>query len=123
MIRVRSQVSAIFLAVILSGGMLFAQSGKASKGAAKGGPAGAITISGVVSDAMCGAKHMMKDKSAAECTRECVSKGSKFALVSGDKLYTLEGHEAELDKYAGQRVTISGTLKGETITVNAVKGT
>jgi hypothetical protein len=118
MIRARSQVSAIFLAVVLSGGMLFAQSGKASKG----GPAGPVTISGVVSDAMCGAKHMMTDKSAAECTRACVSKGSKFALVSGDKLYTLEGHEAELDKYAGQRVTVSGTLKGETITVNAVKG-
>ena len=118
MIRVRGQVSAIFLTVLLCGGMLFAQGSKKSKSA----PAGPVTVSGVVSDAMCGAKHMMKDKNAAECTRECVKKGSKFALVSGEKLYILEGHEAELDKYAGQRVTISGVLNGDTITVSVVKG-
>ncbi len=117
MIRKRSQVSAVCLAFLLSAGMLFAQQGKG-----KPAPARAVTVSGVISDAMCGAKHMMKHKSAAECTRECVKKGSKFALVSGDKLYILEGHEAELDKYAGQRVTISGMLKGDTITVHAVKG-
>ena len=118
MIRVRGQVSAIFLTVLLCGSMLFAQDSKKSKSA----PAGPVTVSGVVSDAMCGAKHMMKDKSAAECTRECVKKGSKFALVSGEKLYILEGHEAELDKYAGQRVTVSGALNGDTITVSVVKG-
>ncbi|HZU42600.1 MAG TPA: hypothetical protein VE994_08015 [Terriglobales bacterium] len=118
MIRRRTRFSAVVLSVVLCSGMLFAQ----GKSKAKEAPSRAVTMSGVVSDAMCGAKHMMQDKSAAECTRECVKKGSKFALVSGDKLYTLEGHEAELDKYAGQRVTISGTMKGDTITVNAVKG-
>jgi hypothetical protein len=118
MIRRRTQLSAVLLSVVLCGGMLFAQ----GKGKAKAAPAAPITVSGVVSDAMCGAKHMMQDKSAAECTRECVKKGSKFALVSGDKLYTLEGHEAELDKYAGQRVTISGTATGDTIAVKTVKG-
>ena len=45
------------------------------------------TYTGTVSDAMCGAKHT---GSAAECTRGCVSKGSKYALVVGDKVYTLE---------------------------------
>ena len=119
MIRVRAQISAVCLAIIFCGSMMFAQGKKSGKAA----PAGPVTVSGVVSDAMCGAKHVMKDKSAAECTRECVKKGSKFALVSGDKLYALEGHEAELDKFAGQRVTVSGTLSGETITVNVIKGT
>src|SRR5689334_14730306 len=118
MIRVRAQISAVCLAIIFCGNMLFAQGKKSGKPA----PAGPITVSGVVSDAMCGAKHVMQDKSAAECTRECVKKGSKFALVSGDKLYVLEGHEAELDKFAGQRVTVSGTLSGETIAVSVVKG-
>jgi hypothetical protein len=56
------------------------------------------TLTGTVSDAMCGAHHMEKDKSAAECTRECVKKGTKCALVVGTKVYTLDGHEAELDK-------------------------
>jgi len=46
---------------------------------------------------------MEKDKSTAECTRECVTKGTKYALVVGKKIYTLDGHEAELDKLAGER--------------------
>src|SRR2546421_10551380 len=45
------------------------------------------TLTGTVSDSMCGAHHMEKDKSAAECTRECVKKGTKYALVVGKKVY------------------------------------
>lgn len=78
------------------------------------------TLTGVVSDAMCGATHMMKDKPAAECLRYCVKQGTKYALVADKKIYTLEGHEADLDKYATQKVTVRGTLKGETLTVESL---
>jgi hypothetical protein len=77
-------------------------------------------LTGVVSDAMCGSTHMMKDKTAAECLRYCAKQGTKYALVSGKSVYTLEGHETELDKYAAQKVTVKGTLKGKTITVESV---
>ena len=76
-------------------------------------------VTGIISDAMCGATHMMKDKPAAECLRYCVKQGTKYALVADKKVYTLEGHEAELDKYAAQKVTVKGTLKGETLTVES----
>jgi len=78
------------------------------------------TLTGTVSDAMCGAHHMEKDKSAAECTRECVKKGTKYALVVGKKVYTLEGHEAELDKLAGARATVNGSVMGEMVMVDSV---
>ena len=78
------------------------------------------TLTGVVSDAMCGQTHMMKDKPDAECLRYCVKQGTKYALVVGKTVYTLEGHEAELDKYAAQKVRVKGTLKGETVTVESV---
>ena len=78
------------------------------------------TLTGVVSDAMCGSTHMMKDKPAAECLRYCVKQGTRYALVAGKNVYTLEGHEAELDKYAAQKVSVMGTLKGETLTVESV---
>jgi len=78
------------------------------------------TLTGIVSDAMCGQTHMMKDKPAAECLRYCIKQGTKYALVAGKTVYTLEGHEAELDKYAAQKVTVKGTLKGETLTVESV---
>jgi hypothetical protein len=80
------------------------------------------TYTGTVSDAMCGAKHMGP---AAECTRGCVSKGSKYALIVGDKIYTLETSDkaalATLDKQAGAKVTVTGTEKDNTINVNSVK--
>lgn len=44
------------------------------------------TLTGTVSDAMCGAHHMIQGKTAAQCTRECVKQGSDFALVSGGKV-------------------------------------
>ena|ERR1700687_3435845 len=78
------------------------------------------TLTGVVSDAMCGQTHMMKDKPDADCLRYCVKQGNKYALVVGKSVYILEGHEAERDKYAVKKVTVKGTLKGETLTVESV---
>jgi hypothetical protein len=78
------------------------------------------TLTGVVSDAMCGSTHMMKGKSDAECTRACVKEGSKYALVVGKTVYTLEGREADLDKYAGQKVSLTGVLKDGTVAVQSV---
>jgi len=49
---------------------------------------------------MCGAHHMVKDKSAADCTRVCVKEGTKYAIVVGEKVYTREGHEERLDQQA-----------------------
>jgi hypothetical protein len=57
---------------------------------------------------------------AAECLRYYVKQGTKYALVADKKVYTLEGHEADLDKYAAQKVTVKGALKGETLTVESV---
>jgi hypothetical protein len=81
-------------------------------------------FTGTVSDSMCGAKHEMAGDDAS-CTRMCVSKGSKYALVVGDKVYTLETSDkaalATLDKQAGAKVTVMGTANGDTITVSSVK--
>ncbi|HTS37990.1 MAG TPA: hypothetical protein VMH04_20105 [Candidatus Solibacter sp.] len=83
----------------------------------------AQTFTGTVSDAMCGAKHEMAG-SAAQCTRECVGKGSKYALVVGDKVYTLETSDkaalATLDKQAGAKATVTGSEKDNVITVTKV---
>jgi hypothetical protein len=78
------------------------------------------TLTGVVSDSMCGVNHMAKNMNSADCLRMCVKKGTKYALVVDKKVYTLEGHEAELDKYAAQKVTLQGTVNGETMNVASV---
>lgn len=78
------------------------------------------SFSGTISDAMCGAQHMMKNATPAECTRECVKRGSDYALVSGTRVYTLKGDKTQLDKFAGQKVTIQGEASGDTINVKSV---
>src|SRR6266403_2570403 len=78
------------------------------------------TLTGTVSDAMCGAHHMMQGASAAQCTRECVKQGSDFALVSGDKVYTLKGDKAQFDKFAGENVIVKGKVSGTTISVDSI---
>lgn len=79
------------------------------------------TITGTVTDAMCGADHMMKSATAAECTRACIKQGSDFALASGGKVYVLKGDKSQFDKFAGQNVNIKGTVKGNTISVNSIE--
>jgi hypothetical protein len=78
-------------------------------------------ITGTITDAMCGKNHMMQGESAAQCTRECVKKGSAFALISGDKVYTLKGDKAQFDKFAGANVVIEGETSGTTVTVKSIK--
>lgn len=81
------------------------------------------TLAGKVSDAMCGAKHAMGGGDA-ECTRACVTKGSKYALVVGDKVYTLDTSDkaalAQLNKLAGANAKVTGTVKGDTVEVKSV---
>ncbi|MGB9195961.1 MAG: hypothetical protein WCB53_03450 [Terriglobales bacterium] len=81
------------------------------------------TFTGEVSDAMCGAKHQMPG-AAADCTRACVKHGSNYALVVGDKVYTLStSDQAELDKLdklAGAKAKVTGEVDGTTINVKSV---
>ena len=91
--------------------------------AASPASAATSTVRGTVSDAMCGAKHPVAD--AAACTRDCVKKGSDYALVTADgKVYTLKADASEksaLDKLAGKNAEVSGDVSGTTVTVKSVK--
>ncbi len=79
------------------------------------------TFTGTVSDTMCGARHtMMPGKPDAECVRECVKAGSDYALVVGNKVYTLKGDKAALDKFAGRKATVHGQLTGNTIQADSI---
>jgi len=78
------------------------------------------TLTGQVGDAMCGHSHMMPGKNEAECTRACIKEGSNYALIVGDKVYVLKGKTDGLDAFAGKTATVTGTLKGQTMTVSTV---
>ena len=104
----RMSASMVAVMVMLGGSSLVAQTSALQK------------LTGVVSDAMCGQTHMMKGKSDAECARACVKAGQKYALVVGKTVYILDGHEADLDKYAGQKVVLTGAVNGQSVKVQSV---
>jgi len=80
------------------------------------------TFVGNISDAMCGLKHGMEGKTDAECTLECVKMGSKFVLAdtTAKKVYQLSDQEKP-KAFAGQKVKVTGTLKGDTIEVASIE--
>ena len=78
------------------------------------------TLTGTVSDSMCGKKHGMSGKSDAECTRACVKGGGDYVLVVGDKIYTLKGDKTAIDKFAGASATVTGNTAGTTVTVASI---
>jgi len=75
---------------------------------------------GVVSDSMCGKTHMMPGKSDAQCVQECIKAGSKYVLVAGSKVYTLNAMPRTLAPFAGKHVQIQGDLKGTELSVQSI---
>jgi hypothetical protein len=56
-------------------------------------------FTGKVSDAMCGAKHSEAGIAPADCVGACVQKGANYALVVGERVYTLKtSDQAALDE-------------------------
>jgi hypothetical protein len=85
-------------------------------------PAEKQTLTGEVSDSMCGVQHMQG--SPAECTKACTGRGSKYLLVVGEKLYSLNTEDKTLlvvlNQQAGKKATVTGTVNGVGVDVSSV---
>jgi hypothetical protein len=81
---------------------------------------GKQTFTGTITDDECGrADHsrMRMGPTDAECARACIrAHGASYVLYDGKDAYTLSDQEAP-EKFAGQRVTVVGTLDAKTRTI------
>ena len=96
------------LGLVLGAGLILAAPGDDAK-----------TFVGSIGDSMCGAKHTMggTDK---ECTLACVKEGAKYILVDpSGKIYQLSDQKKP-EQFAGDKVKVTGTLKGDTISVTSI---
>jgi 3-methyladenine DNA glycosylase AlkD len=83
----------------------------------------AQTFTGVITDTMCGAKHIMGIKPDDKCVRECVKmdpKKWKYALLVGSEMYVLSDQQTP-EKFAAQKVKVTGTLYEKTKILKADK--
>ena len=86
---------------------------------------GKQTFTGTITDNMCakaGHAQMRMGPTDAECTTACVSAhGATYVLYDGKEVYALSDQRTP-EKFAGQKVRITGTLdaKTRTIQVNSI---
>jgi uncharacterized protein DUF5818 len=79
----------------------------------------AAEFKGFVEDTKCSTNPAMKDD--ADCAKKCIKGGSPAVLVTDDgKIYKID-NQAKIVDHAGMKVTVNGTLKGDTLTVASVK--
>ena|SRR5713226_273860 len=77
-------------------------------------------LTGIVSDGVCKGQHNRKAVTPYGCSLKCVADGADYVLVVGDRVYILEGHKADLDKFAGGRATVAGHVNEDTVVVDSV---
>jgi hypothetical protein len=78
------------------------------------------TFAGVISDDQCGsAGHgaMRMGPTDAECTAACIAAhGAAYVLFDGKQVYALSDQRTPA-QFAGQKVTVTGTLDAKTKTI------
>jgi hypothetical protein len=88
-------------------------------GAALAAP-GKQTFTGVITDHMCaetGHAAMRMGPTDAECTVACVqSHGAFYVVLSGKTVYNLSNQQLP-ERFAGQKVRVTGTLDAKTKTI------
>jgi hypothetical protein len=81
---------------------------------------GARKFTGAITDSMCAkADHsqMQMGPTAAECTIACVeAHGATYVLYDGKQAWTLSDQKTP-EKFAGKKVTVTGTLDARTGTI------
>src|SRR5580698_6694908 len=79
----------------------------------------AAEFTGFVEDTNCAGKAEMK--ADAECAKKCIKGGSPAVLVGEDgKIYKVANQD-KIVAHAGEKVTVTGDVKGDTITIASVK--
>jgi hypothetical protein len=81
------------------------------------------TLTGIITDSMCAnADHsqMKMGPTDAECTIACVDvHGAAYVLYDGKKAWTLSDQKTP-EKFAGKKVTVTGTLDAKAATIQVL---
>jgi hypothetical protein len=79
----------------------------------------AAEYKGFVEDTACSSKAGMKDN--AQCAAKCIKGGSPAVLVVADGTIYKIANQDKIVAHAGENVTVTGSVKGDTLTIEDVK--
>jgi hypothetical protein len=77
-------------------------------------------LTGSISEAGCGAKHVDGSDKAVACVQKCVKGGAAPVFVTDGKVLKIADPSKVMD-HLGHKVTVTGKLDGDTITIDSVK--
>lgn len=78
--------------------------------------------SGFVSDSMCGAKHTGAGKNDTACSQKCVKGGADAVFIHDGKVLKFDAASvAAAKEHVGEKVKITGTLTGDTVTIASIE--
>ena len=75
---------------------------------------------GAISEAGCGAKHVDGSAKAVACVTKCVKGGAAPVFVTDGKVLKIADPAKVMD-HLGHKVTITGKLDGDTVSIDSVK--
>jgi hypothetical protein len=79
----------------------------------------AAEFTGTIMDSKCSTNKAMRNNAA--CAERCIKNGDSAVLVTDEgKIYKV-AEQAKVVEHAGKKVTLTGTLDGDTIKVDSVK--
>jgi hypothetical protein len=79
----------------------------------------AAEFKGFIEDQACAGKSEMKGN--ASCAKSCIKGGSPAVFVTEDGTVYKIANQAKIASHAGENVTVTGDLKGDTLTIESVK--
>lgn len=80
----------------------------------------AAEMKGTISDAKCGAAHASGDAKAMKCVAACVKGGQKAVFVTSDGKVLQIADQEKVATHLGHKVTISGKVDGDTVSIDKV---
>ena len=85
------------------------------------------TWTGEISDSHCNVEHVPISEGdpvlpSPECVKICLKSAFKYVLAVDDKAYAIANQDfADLAKFAGQEVKLTGDFKGQSITISKIE--
>jgi hypothetical protein len=79
----------------------------------------AAEFKGFIEDQACSGKSEMKGN--AICAKSCIKGGSPAVFVTEDGTVYKIANQAKITSHAGENVTVTGDLKGDTLTIESLK--
>ena len=80
-------------------------------------------MTGTISDAMCGKKHVDASKDSIECVQKCVKGGSPAVFItSDDKILKIDPASMKtVTPHLGHKVSVTGKVDGDTLKIDSIK--